>query len=128
MLDSYLHVQGGRGVNGVLVVLEGGDASLAHDVAVHIAFARPTYLTRDDVPADVVAAERATFEAISRNEGKPEAALPKIVDGRMQGFFKNVVLLDQPYAQDDKQSIAQFVGGRHHRRLRPGRHRLDITL
>ena len=110
VLDSYLHVQGGRGVNGVLVVLEGGDASLAHDVAVHVAFGRPTYLSRDDVPADAVAAERATFEAISRNEGKPEAALPKIVDGRMQGFFKNVVLLDQPYAKDDKQSIAQFIG------------------
>jgi elongation factor Ts len=110
VLDSYLHVQGGRGVNGVLVVLDGGDAALAHDVAVHIAFARPAYLKRDDVPEDVVAAERATFEAISRNEGKPEAALPKIVEGRLQGFFKNVVLLDQPYAKDDKQTIAQFVG------------------
>ena len=110
VLDSYLHVQGGRGVNGVLVVVEGGDASLAHDVAVHIAFARPSYLSRDDVPADVVAAERATLEAISRHEGKPEAALPKIVDGRMQGFFKNIVLLDQPYARDDKQTITQFVG------------------
>ena len=110
VLDSYLHVQGGRGVNGVLVVLEGGDAALAHDVAVHIAFARPTYLTATTFPADVVAAERATFEAISRNEGKPEAALPKIVEGRMQGFYKDVVLLDQPYAKDDKQSIAQFIG------------------
>ena len=110
VLDSYLHVQGGRGVNGVLVVVAGGDANLAHDVAVHIAFARPTYLSRTEVPADVVAAERATFEAISRNEGKPEAALPKIVEGRMQGFFKNVVLLDQAYASDDKQSIAQLLG------------------
>ena len=110
ILDSYLHVQGGRGVNGVLVVIEGGDPALAHDVAVHIAFARPTYLHRDDVPADIVAAERATFEAISRNEGKPEAALPKIVEGRLQGFYKDVVLLDQPYARDDKQSVAQFLG------------------
>jgi elongation factor Ts len=110
IVDSYLHVQGGRGVNGVLVVIEGGDRALAHDVAVHIAFARPTYLHRDEVPADIVAAERATFEAISRNENKPEAALPKIVEGRLQGFFKDVVLLDQPYARDDKQSVAQFVG------------------
>jgi elongation factor Ts len=110
VLDSYLHVQGGRGVNGVLVVVEGGDSRLAHDVAVHIAFARPTYLSRADVPEDVVAAERATFEAISRNEGKPEAALGKIVEGRLQGFFKNTVLLDQPYARDDKQSIAQLIG------------------
>jgi elongation factor Ts len=109
-LDSYLHVQGGRGVNGVLVVLEGGDRAVAHDIAVHVAFARPTYLHRDDVPADVVAAERATFEAISRNEGKPEAALPKIIEGRLQGFYKDVVLLDQPYARDDKQSIAQLLG------------------
>ena len=110
VLDSYLHIQGGRGVNGVVVVLQGGDASLAHDVAVHIAFAGPTYLRREDVPADVVAAERATFEAMSRNEGKPDAALPKIIEGRLQGFFKDVVLLDQPYARDDKQSIAQLLG------------------
>jgi elongation factor Ts len=109
-LDSYVHVQGGRGVNGVLVVLEGGAQTLAHDIAVHIAFARPSYLHREDVPADVVAAERATFEAISRNEGKPEAALPKIIEGRLQGFYKDVVLLDQPYARDDKQSIAQLLG------------------
>ena len=83
---------------------------LAHDIAVHIAFARPTYLHREDVPEDIVAAERATFEAISRNEGKPEAALPKIVEGRMQGFFKNVVLVDQAYARDDKQTITQILG------------------
>ena len=110
VLDSYLHVQGGRGVNGVLVVLAGGDTALAHDIAVHVAFARPKYLTRDEVPADVVAAERDTLETISRNEGKPEAALPKIIEGRMQGFFKGIVLVDQPYAKDDKQSIAQLLG------------------
>jgi elongation factor Ts len=111
IIDSYLHVQGGRGINGVLVVLAGGSVELAHDIAVHIAFARPKYLTRDEVPADVVDAERATFEAISRNEGKPEAALPKIIEGRLQGFFKDVALLDQPYAKDDKQSVSQILGG-----------------
>ena len=111
VIDSYLHVQGGRGVNGVLVVLKDGNAELAHDVAVHIAFARPTYLTKDDVPADVVEAERATLETISRNEGKPDAALPKIVEGRLQGFFKTIVLLEQPYAKDDKQSVSQILGG-----------------
>jgi elongation factor Ts len=110
VIDSYLHVQGGRGVNGVLVVLAGGTPELAHDVAVHIAFARPKYLRREDVPADVVAAERQTLETITRNEGKPEQALPKIVEGRLQGFFKTVALLDQPYAKDDKQSIAQVIG------------------
>jgi elongation factor Ts len=109
-LGSYQHIQGGRGVNAVLVEIAGGSPELAHDVAVHIAFARPRYLSRDDVPEDVVAAERATLETISRNEGKPEAALPKIVEGRINGFFKDVALLDQPYAKDDKQSIAQFIG------------------
>jgi elongation factor Ts len=111
VLDSYLHVQGGRGVVGVLVVVRGGSAELAHDVAVHIAFGKPKYLTRDEVPADVVAAERATFEAMSRNEGKPEAALPKIVEGRLQGFYKDNVLLDQPFAKDEKQSVGQVLGG-----------------
>lgn len=110
ILDSYLHVQGGRGVNGVLVVIAGGDTALAHDLAVHIGFARPTYLTRDEVPADIVEAERATLETISRNEGKPEAALPKIIEGRLNGFFKGIVLVDQPYAKDDKQTITQFLG------------------
>ena len=109
-IDSYLHVQGGRGVNGVLVVLAGGDKQLAHDVAVHVAFARPKYLSRDDVPAEVVDAERTTLEAITRNEGKPDQAIPKIVEGRLGGFFKNVALLDQPYAKDDKQSVGQLLG------------------
>ncbi len=110
-LGSYQHMQGGRGVNGVLVEVAGGSPELAHDVAVHIAFARPKYLSRDDVPADVVAAERATLETITRNEGKPEAAMEKIVEGRLQGFYKDVALLDQPYAKDDKQSVGTFIGG-----------------
>lgn len=111
VIGSYQHIQGGRGVNGVLVEIAGGTPELAHDVAVHIAFARPAYLSRDDVPADVLEAERATLETISRNEGKPEAALAKIVEGRVNGFFKDVALLDQPYAKDDKQSVSQFIGG-----------------
>jgi len=110
VVGSYLHVQGGRGVNGVLVVMSGGDSRLAHDVAVHIAFARPKYLSRDQVPVDVVEAEHQTLETMTRNEGKPEQALPKIVEGRMQGFFKGIALLEQPYAKDDKQSIAQLIG------------------
>jgi elongation factor Ts len=110
ILDSYLHVQGGRGVNGVLVELDGGGQGLAHDIAVHIGFAKPEYLTREEVPADVVAHERATLEAITRNEGKPEQAIPKIVDGRINGFYKEKVLLEQPYAKDEKQTIAQLLG------------------
>ena len=109
-LGHYQHMQGGRGVNGVLVAVADGSPELAHDIAVHIAFARPKYLSRDDVPADVVSAERETLETITRNEGKPEQAIEKIVDGRIQGFFKDVALLDQPYAKDDKQSVGQFIG------------------
>ena len=111
IIGSYLHVQGGRGVNGVLVEIAGGTPELAHDVAVHVAFARPKFLSRDEVPVDVVEQERTTLETISRNEGKPEAALPKIIEGRMNGFFKDIVLVDQPYAKDDKQSVQQFLGG-----------------
>src|SRR5271170_7517671 len=83
---------------------------LAHDVAVHIAFARPTYLRREDVPEAEVAAEREVVEQISRNEGKPEAAMAKVVEGRMQGWFKERCLLEQPYAKDDKISIAKLIG------------------
>ena len=111
IVDSYQHIQGGRGVNAVLVELEGGSIELAHDIAVHIAFARPKYLSREDVPADVLEKEKATLEAISRNEGKPEASLPKIVEGRINGFFKDVCLVEQPYAKDDKQSVTQILGG-----------------
>lgn len=110
VLDMYSHIQGGRGVNGVIVEMAGATQELAHDIAVHIAFARPKYLKKDDVPADVIAAERATLETVTRNEGKPEAAIGKIVDGRVQGFFKDICLLEQPYAKDDKQSVAQVVG------------------
>jgi elongation factor Ts len=110
VIEQYIHVQGGRGVNGVLVEMAGASVELAHDIAVHIAFARPKYLSRNDIPADVLDHERQTLETISRNEGKPEAALPKIIEGRIQGFFKDVALLDQPYAKDDKQSVAQVIG------------------
>lgn len=110
VIGHYEHVQGGRGVNGVLVEIAGGSDELAHDVAVHIAFARPKYLTRDEVPVDVVEAERQTLETMTINEGKPEQAVPKIVEGRLNGFFKDVCLLEQPYAKDDKQAIKQFIG------------------
>ena len=76
----------------------------------HIAFARPTYLSRDDVPAAEVEAERATVETISRNEGKPDAALPKIVEGRMNGWFKERCLLEQSYAKDEKRTIKDVIG------------------
>ncbi|MGH9063354.1 MAG: translation elongation factor Ts [Acidimicrobiales bacterium] len=110
LVDGYLHVQNDRGVNGVLVELVGGSHALAHEVAVHIAFARPTYLRREDVPAAEVAAERATLETISRNEGKPEAAMTKIVEGRLNGWFKGRCLLEQAFVRDEKQTIADLLG------------------
>ncbi len=113
VLDSYVHVQNGRGVNAILVQLDGGTPELAHDLAVHIAFGKPSVLSRDEVPADAVEAERATLEAQTRNEGKPEAAVPKIVDGKLNGWYKRVpggVLLEQPYAKDDKISVTQMLG------------------
>jgi elongation factor Ts len=111
VIETYIHQQAGRGVNAVAVVLKGGDQEMAHEVAVHVAFAKPLYLKRDDVPAADVAAERATVEEISRNEGKPEAALPKIIEGRLNGWFKERVLLEQPYVKDEKQTIEQFLHG-----------------
>ena len=110
VLDFYNHIQGGRGVNGVIVEMSGATQEIAHDVAVHIAFARPRYLRRENVPADVVEKERATLEIVTRNEGKPEQAIAKVVEGRVNGFFKDICLLEQPYAKDDKLSIAQFIG------------------
>jgi len=109
-VDSYLHLQAGRGVNAVIVAVSGGTAELAHDIAAHIAFARPAYISRDEVPEAEVAAERETVEKIARNEGKPEAALPKIVEGRLGGWYKERVLLDQPFVKDEKQTIAKLLG------------------
>lgn len=110
VLYAYLHTQSGRGVNAVMVELEGGDEALAKEICLHIAFARPTYLSRSDVPADVVANERQVQESITRNEGKPEAAVPKIVEGRLNGFFKQLVLLEQDYVKDNKLTIAALLG------------------
>lgn len=110
VVDSYLHIQSDRGVNGTVVEITGASQEVAHDIALHIAFAKPLYLTRDEVPADLVTAERATLEQITRNEGKPEAALPKIVDGRMNGYFKERCLLEQEFAKDNKQTIKSLLG------------------
>lgn len=110
VIDTYVHRQDGRGVLGVIVELEGGSEELAHDIAVHIAFSKPKYLTNDEVPESEVAAERETLESITRAEGKPEQAIAKIVEGRLGAWFKEQVLIDQPYVKDDKQTIAQLLG------------------
>ncbi|VTR77067.1 translation elongation factor Ts [Cellulomonas hominis] len=99
---------------GVLVATDAKGAEVARDIATHIAAFSPSYLTRDEVPAETVENERRIAEETARNEGKPEAALAKIVEGRLTGYFKDVVLLDQPFAKDSKKSVAQVlaeVGG-----------------
>ncbi len=94
---------------GVVVGYAGDDADTARSVAQHISFADPQYLTRDEVPSDTVENERRIVEEISRGEGKPEAALPKIVEGRVAAFFKQVALLDQDYAKDNKLSVGKVL-------------------
>jgi elongation factor Ts len=109
VVDTYLHRQDGRGVNGVIVVLSGGSPELAHDIAVHIAFTKPEYLRREEVPEERVAKEREAQTDIVRAQGKPEAALPKILEGRMSGWYRELVLLDQPFVRNEKQTIAQLA-------------------
>jgi elongation factor Ts len=116
IVDGYKHVQSDRGSIGVLVELGGVEASdarareIAHDVALHVASAAPQYVTRDDVPADVVDKERAVLEELTRNEGKPEQAVPKIVAGRLNGFYKSVVLLEQPFVREPKTTVGKLLG------------------
>jgi elongation factor Ts len=94
---------------GVVLAYSGDDAETARSLAQHISFANPSYLSRDEVPAADVDKEREIVTEISRQEGKPEAALPKIVEGRVNAFFKQVSLLDQDYAKDNKLSVAQVA-------------------
>lgn len=94
---------------GVLVATDQPGADVARDIAMHIAAYSPLYLSREDVPQDVVENERRIAEETAKNEGKPEAALPKIVEGRLAGFFKENVLLDQAFAKDPKQSVGQVI-------------------
>jgi len=115
LIDAYKHVQNERGVVGVLVELAGVDASdanareVAHDIALHIASAAPRFVARDDVPADEVAREREVLAKQTAEEGKPEQAWPKIVEGKLNGFFKTVALVEQPFVKDQKQTIGSLV-------------------
>jgi len=94
---------------GVLVGTDAAGASAGKDVAMHIAAYSPTYLAREDVPAETVADERRIAEETARNEGKPEAALIKITEGRLNGFFKENVLLEQAFAKDPKTTVGRIV-------------------
>jgi elongation factor Ts len=94
---------------GVLVELDKENPEVAKDVAQHIAAFSPTFLTRDEVPAETVETEKRLAEETSREEGKPEAALPKIIEGRVNGFFKENVLLEQAFAKDPKKSVQKVL-------------------
>jgi elongation factor Ts len=93
---------------GVLVAAEGGDATVVRD-AMHIAAFSPTVLTREEVPAETVENERRVAEATAKEEGKPEAALPRIVEGRVNGYFKENVLLEQPFAKEPKKTVGKVL-------------------
>jgi len=94
---------------GVVVAYTGDDVETARSIAQHISFADPTYLSKDQVPPADVENERRIVEQISREEGKPEAALPKIVEGRLGAYFKQVALLEQDYARDNKLNVGNVL-------------------
>jgi len=113
-VSSYLHKSDPAlpPTLGVLVQLEpasGGSAGVAQDITHQIAAMRPRYVTRDDVPADVVEHERSIAEQMTREEGKPEAAIGKIVEGRLNAFFKDVVLVEQASVRDQKKQVKQLL-------------------
>jgi elongation factor Ts len=120
LLDAYKHVQNERGNVGVLVELGGVDPSsaqareVAHDIALHIASAAPRWVTRADVPAEVIERERKIYESQAREEGKPEQAWPKIIDGKVNGFYKanpGGALVEQAFVKDQKSTVGALVSG-----------------
>ena len=113
---------------GVIIAFTGDEAA-ARGAAMQVAAMRPQYLTREEVPADVVANERHIAEETAKEEGKPEAAMSKIIEGRVNSYFKDTVLLEQPSVVDSKKTVAQvLVGVRHHGdRLRPVRARPGLA-
>ena len=122
IIGSYLHMQSGRPVIGVLVELAcetdfvaktEGFQEAANDIAMHVAAARPTWVDREDVPADVLDKEKELIAAQARNEGKPDNIIERIVDGRINSFFKDNVLNDQVFVRTEKfdGTIGEMVKG-----------------
>jgi elongation factor Ts len=110
IMDAYLHTdQDGRGINGVIVVGEGISEEDLHEIALHIAFAKPTALTRDDVPAEEIEREYESALGVTKAEGKPEAAWEKIVEGRVSKWLGERVLLNQGLF-GEKETVAQRIG------------------
>jgi elongation factor Ts len=110
-VETYLHRRSADlpPAVGVLVEYTGSNADAAHAAALQIAALKARYLSRDDVPEDVVASERRIAEETAKAEGKPEQALPKIVEGRLNGFFKDAVLLEQPSVSDSKKTVKALL-------------------
>ena len=94
---------------GVFVVTDAAGKSVAHDIAMHVAAYMPAYLDRDSVPSDVLDKERATLEKITLEEGKPANIVPKIVEGRLNAFYKDNCLVDQAFARDSSKSVGQVL-------------------
>lgn len=109
-LDSYVHRQDGRGVNAVVVEGSGVKEDALHQVALHIAFAKPQFLSSDEIPEEEVERERAALLEITKAEGKPEAAWNKIVEGRMRGWYAERVLLEQGL-HGEKTAVKDSLGG-----------------
>jgi elongation factor Ts len=120
LIDGYNHMQNERGVVGVLVELGGVDPAnakakeVAHDIALHIASAAPRWVNREEVPADDVEREKKIYETLAREEGKPEQAWPKIVEGKLNGFYKanpGGALIEQSFVKDQKSTVGALVAG-----------------
>ena len=108
-LDAYAHVQDGRGTNGVIIEIEGADDETAHEIALHCAFAKPDALSRDEIDPALVEKAREGFVALTIREGKPEQAVPKIVEGRLNSWYGERVLPEQGLF-GDKQTVAERLG------------------
>ncbi|MCP5025947.1 MAG: translation elongation factor Ts [Actinomycetia bacterium] len=109
LVDTYLHSQDGRGTNAVIIEGSGIDQELLHEIALHIAFAKPVALTRDEVSADAIEKEREAALGVTKAEGKPEAAWDKIVEGRVNKWLSEKVLLEQGMF-GEKETVAQKIG------------------
>ena len=109
LIDTYLHRQDGRGVNGVVLEASGVDQETLHQIALHVAFAKPTALSREEIPSNLVEAERAALLDITKAEGKPQQAWDKIVEGRLSAWFREKVLLEQGL-HGEKTTVQEALG------------------
>jgi elongation factor Ts len=109
LLDTYVHTQDGRGINAVVIEGSGVDQETLHEIALHIAFAKPVALSRDEISSEAAAKERVALLQITKAEGKPEAAWDKIVEGRIGAWYKERVLLEQGMF-GEKETVQQKIG------------------